>query len=75
MDDESRHAGVLANGSGVFLRHVDVGSDNSQRLGRLRAGDLGFQSYAHGGADIGGQVGGSLRDQLDQAVFKKRHQF
>ena len=36
VDDERRHAGVLANGAGIVDGHVDVGQNNVERLGGLR---------------------------------------
>ncbi len=75
VNHKRRHAGVLADGPGILLRHIDVGRDDPERLRGLRAGIFGFECHSHGGAHVRRQIGGSLGDQLDQTIFQERHSF
>src|SRR6185437_5819135 len=73
MDEESRHARVLADRAFIVGGHVDVGCDDAERLRRLRARRFGAKRASHCLPHIGRQIGRSLSDQLYKAVLKKFH--
>ena len=73
VDVEGGHASVLADGTFIFRRHIDVGKDDIQCLRGLSVGLLIATGGGHGGPDVGGKVGGGLSDEFDEAGFEKLH--
>ena len=73
VDHEGGHAGVLADGTLVLGRHIDIRGDHVQRLRGLRVGQLGSERAAHGFAHVGRQVGGGLGDEFDEAFGEELH--
>ncbi len=67
VDVERRHAGVLADGTFILLRHIDIGKDDIECLRGLRVGRFVIGGERHGSAHVGRQVGRSLGDEFEQA--------
>ena len=74
MDDEGRHARVLADRAFTFFGHVNVGRNNVQRLKRLGGRRLGGQYAAHRAADVGRQIRGGLGYEFEETGGKKFHE-
>ena len=73
VHDEGGHAGVLADGAFVLGGHVDIATDDVQRLRGLRARRFASGGRAHRRAHVGRQIGGGLGDQFEEAAGEEFH--
>src|SRR5258708_18713370 len=73
VDHKGGHAGVLADGPLILLRHIDIRGNDVQRLRGLRVGSFRAQCVLHRFAHVRWQVGGGLGDEFDEALYEKLH--